>query len=93
MTRAVYLFERFITQKTVYDHDSGKLEGDGFVTRRLEYESGLITKSATQKGVYETLNILARIGDVPYRIECVWRLFPVVRFDGTRVRALVREQS
>jgi hypothetical protein len=67
------LFERLVTQQTVDDHNPWNLELDRLVTGCLEYESSLISKPAIQKGVYEPLDIFARVCNVSNGIERVGR--------------------
>jgi hypothetical protein len=79
------LLECLITQQTIDNHDPWNLEFDRLITRRLEYEPSLVTELATQKGVYETLDVFARVCNVSDGIERIGR-----RGRGTSVRFLRR---
>jgi hypothetical protein len=65
------LFERFIAQKAVNDHDPWNLETHRLNTRRFEYEPSLVTKFTTQKGIHKTLNVLAWVGNISNRVKSV----------------------
>jgi hypothetical protein len=81
------LFESLVTQKAVYDHNPWNLETYGLFTRRFEYEPSLVTKFTTQKGIHETLNVLARVCDVPDGIEGIRNLGS--RFSQGPLRCIV----
>jgi hypothetical protein len=84
------LFERFIAQKAINDHDPWNLETHRLNTRRLEYKSGSITKFTIQKSIDETLNVLAWVSDVPDGIEGIRNLRS--RFSQGLLRCIVSQE-
>jgi len=80
--------DRLIRKETIDDDDIWRLDLDRLNACRLEEEASLGPKITLLEGANETIDILARIRDVPDGVEGIGR-----RFDRGPVWLFVREET